>query len=77
MDISNVKIAIIGLGYVGLPLAIEYGKLYKVLGFDINTLRVKELTNGYDHTLEADLNGMKEAVAIRNRNPEIDRKSVV
>ena len=71
MDISNVKIAIIGLGYVGLPLAIEYGKLYKVLGFDINTLRVKELTNGYDHTLEADLNGMKEAVAIRNRNPEM------
>ena len=51
----NCKIAIIGLGYVGLPLAIEFGKKYKVLGFDINKLRVEELKTGKYHTLEADL----------------------
>ena len=46
------KIAIIGLGYVGLPLAVEFGKKYQVLGFDINALRVQELSNGTDRTLE-------------------------
>lgn len=56
------KIAIIGLGYVGLPLAIEFGKLYNTLGFDINTNRVEELKSGHDHTLEADLEGMKAAI---------------
>ncbi|MDD3478812.1 MAG: nucleotide sugar dehydrogenase [Paludibacteraceae bacterium] len=55
------KIAVIGLGYVGLPLAIEYGKKYRVLGFDINVDRVSELTRGEDRTLEADLEGMKQA----------------
>ena len=57
----NVKIAVVGLGYVGLPLAIEYGKKYRVLGFDINKERVAELGRGEDHTLEADLVGMKQA----------------
>lgn len=56
------KIAIIGLGYVGLPLAIEFGMLYNTLGFDINTGRVEELRSGYDHTLEANLEGMKAAM---------------
>ncbi len=55
------KIAIIGLGYVGLPLAIEFGKKYRVLGFDINASRVAELQEGKDHTLEANLKAMKEA----------------
>jgi len=63
------KIAIIGLGYVGLPLAIEFGKKYKVLGFDINQKRVEELQNGFDHTLEADLEGMLEATNIQKSNP--------
>ena len=49
---ENIKIAIIGLGYVGLPLAVEFGKKYSVLGFDINQLRIDELTNGYDRTQE-------------------------
>lgn len=52
MDLNNVKIAVIGLGYVGLPLAIEFGKKYVTIGFDINQRRVNELLNGYDHTLE-------------------------
>lgn len=55
------KIAVIGLGYVGLPLAIEYGKKYRVIGFDVNQARVAELERGEDHTLEADLVGMKQA----------------
>ena len=46
------KIAIIGLGYVGLPLAVEFGKVRPVLGFDINPERIQELQNGQDHTLE-------------------------
>lgn len=58
------KIAILGLGYVGLPLAIEFGKKYKVLGFDINTTRVEELKNGSDRTQEADLDGMKHAMSL-------------
>jgi UDP-N-acetyl-D-galactosamine dehydrogenase len=62
MDIKIVKIAVIGLGYVGLPLAIEFGKKYSVLGFDINKARVEELSNGKDRTKEADLLGMQEAV---------------
>ena len=49
---ENIKIAIIGLGYVGLPLAVEFGKKYSVLGFDINQTRVDELNNGYDRTQE-------------------------
>ncbi len=58
------SIAIIGLGYVGLPLAIEFGKKYKVLGFDINVSRVKELQSGKDRTQEADLEGMKQAMKV-------------
>ena len=49
---ENIKIAIIGLGYVGLPLAVEFGKKYSVLGFDINQTRINELTSGYDRTQE-------------------------
>ncbi len=46
------KIAVIGLGYVGLPLAAEFGKKRPVIGFDINEARIKELSNGFDRTLE-------------------------
>lgn len=48
----NKKLGIIGLGYVGLPLAVEFGKKYKTVGFDINQSRVQELGNGFDRTLE-------------------------
>lgn len=51
-DKENTKIAIIGLGYVGLPLAVEFGKKYQTIGFDINDTRVKELLSGIDATLE-------------------------
>lgn len=59
LDNSNVRIAIIGLGYVGLPLAIEFGKKYPVIGFDINKKRVNELQEGIDSTLEVDTKALK------------------
>ena len=49
---KNVKIAIVGLGYVGLPLAVEFGKKFKTIGFDINTKRILELNSKVDRTLE-------------------------
>jgi len=51
-SLENVKLGIIGLGYVGLPLAVEFGKKYPTMGFDINTKRVGELKQGHDFTLE-------------------------
>jgi UDP-N-acetyl-D-galactosamine dehydrogenase len=51
-SLKNVKLGIIGLGYVGLPLAVEFGKKYPTLGFDINIQRVDELKQGHDFTLE-------------------------
>jgi UDP-N-acetyl-D-galactosamine dehydrogenase len=53
------KIAVIGLGYVGLPLAVEFAKKYKTIGFDINRSRVKALKKGEDHTLEVASNDLK------------------
>lgn len=52
LNIDNIKIAVIGLGYVGLPLAVEFGKNHSVIGFDINAERISALTAGVDHTLE-------------------------
>ena len=62
------KIAIIGLGYVGLPLAIEFGKKFKVLGFDINQSRIEELHLLTDRTNEANLVEMKKAMEIAKTN---------
>jgi UDP-N-acetyl-D-galactosamine dehydrogenase len=53
-QLSESKIAIIGLGYVGLPLAVEFAKKFTVIGFDINNNRVDELNKGIDHTLEVE-----------------------
>jgi UDP-N-acetyl-D-galactosamine dehydrogenase len=58
------KIAIVGLGYVGLPLAIEFGKKYQVLGFDINCERIAELSKGEDITREADIEGLKTVISL-------------
>lgn len=54
MESKNYKIAVIGLGYVGLPLAVEFGKKFKVVGFDINQGRVNQLNGGHDATLEVE-----------------------
>jgi UDP-N-acetyl-D-galactosamine dehydrogenase len=66
---KNLRIAIIGLGYVGLPLAIEFSKKYKVLGYDINRKRIEELQQGKDHTLEADVESMVQSMKM-NRESE-------
>jgi UDP-N-acetyl-D-galactosamine dehydrogenase len=55
------KIAIIGLGYVGLPLAVAFSKKFKVMGFDINQERIQELKNGHDYTLEIEDNLLSSA----------------
>ena len=58
---SNSKIAVIGLGYVGLPLAVEFSKKYNVIGFDINAMRIQELQSGIDRTLELETSELKKA----------------
>ena len=62
MKIVDLKIAIIGLGYVGLPLAVAFSKKFKVVGFDINQQRIQELEKGHDHTLEVEDHLLSSAV---------------
>ena len=61
MELKDAKLAIIGLGYVGLPLAVEFSKKYPVVGFDINKKRIDELSNGDDFTLEVSREELAEA----------------
>jgi UDP-N-acetyl-D-galactosamine dehydrogenase len=63
--LSRRRIAVIGLGYVGLPLAVEFGKRYRTLGFDIDAARIKELAAGRDKTLEATREELESAVKLR------------
>jgi UDP-N-acetyl-D-galactosamine dehydrogenase len=56
---SGIKVGVIGLGYVGLPLAVEFGKKIDVIGFDINEARVEELKKGYDRTMEVETNELE------------------
>ena len=60
----NSKIAIIGLGYVGLPLAVEFGKVFETVGFDINKFRIKELLNGEDSTFELTSHELQESTML-------------
>ena len=64
LSIADLKIAVIGLGYVGLPLAVEFGKKLPVIGFDIHTKRIEELKDGQDHTLEVSADELKQAVQL-------------
>lgn len=59
--LANIRLAIIGQGYVGLPLAVEFGKKYPTIGFDINQQRVEELRQGIDKTLEVESEELKNA----------------
>tara|TARA_B110000879_G_scaffold169222_1_gene219093 strand:+ start:424 stop:1701 length:1278 start_codon:yes stop_codon:yes gene_type:complete len=61
---EDTKIAIVGLGYVGLPLAVEFGKLFTTIGFDINKFRVKELLDGTDITLEVEAGQIIDSVGL-------------
>lgn len=64
LNLKNARLAIIGLGYVGLPLAVEFGKKFPVMGFDINQERVDELANGLDSTLEVSSEELREATGL-------------
>lgn len=64
-DLNNIKIAIIGLGYVGLPLAVEFGKKYKTIGFDINLSRIDELKSGYDRTRETSREDLDSSIYLQ------------
>lgn len=65
MQVKDIKLAVIGLGYVGLPLAVEFGKKRPVIGFDINVARIAELNAGQDHTLEVEPEELKQASHLR------------
>ena len=71
---KNMKIAVIGLGYVGMPLAVEFSKKYPVVGFDINEARVKELQGGSDRTREIDSSSLKEVLSLSDTNHAIGLK---
>ena len=70
------KIAVIGLGYVGLPLAVEFAKQYPTVGFDINGSRVDELMNGYDRTLEVEDEDLKQVIASDSISTESNGKGL-
>ena len=70
----STKISIIGLGYVGLPLAIEFSKKYKVTGFDINDQRIKELKSGHDRTLEVNSNDLENLENLNFTSDILDAK---
>ena len=64
-QLEDTRIAIVGLGYVGLPLAVEFGRRYDTVGFDIRAARVEELRAGHDHTLEVDAAELAAATRLR------------
>ncbi|MGD8569750.1 MAG: Vi polysaccharide biosynthesis UDP-N-acetylglucosamine C-6 dehydrogenase TviB [Gammaproteobacteria bacterium] len=64
-DLATTKIGVVGLGYVGLPLAVEFGKHYETVGLDINAKRIGELNNHIDSTLEVEPEELKQATKIR------------
>lgn len=65
MHQNNKTICVVGLGYVGLPLAVEFGKKFDTIGLDINQQRINELNTHYDRTLEVDEAGLKSASKLR------------
>jgi UDP-N-acetyl-D-galactosamine dehydrogenase len=74
MKNNNHKISVIGLGYVGLPLAVEFGKKYKVVGYDINESRIAELKNGIDRTNETTKSQLDESVYLNLSSEEVELK---
>ena len=71
----KTKIAVIGLGYVGLPLAVEFAKKFQVVGFDINQRRIDELSKGHDHTLEVDDNNLKLVIHYDTQNAKRETRN--
>ena len=75
-DLKNKNIAIVGLGYVGLPLAVEFGKNYSVVGFDIHQERIEELRNSIDKTQEVNPDEINEAQGLKFTNRLEDLKGL-
>ncbi len=75
MTLTHYKIAVVGLGYVGLPLAVEFGKHYQTMGFDLKAKRVIELQNGFDHTYEVSTEELKNAQYLTYTSDVNDLKS--
>ncbi len=71
---KDVKLAVIGLGYVGLPLALEFAKKKEVIGYDIDRKRIKELNNGFDQNFEFNKKQLKSSKKIRFSNNQNDLK---
>ena len=76
MNKKDYRIAIIGQGYVGLPLAIEFAMHFPVIGFDINCSRIEELNRGEDHTKEADLEKLENVLQLAKDNQENDMHTI-
>ena len=74
-EFANLKLAIIGLGYVGLPLAVEFGKKRTVVGFDISARRIAELRAGKDHTLETETSELRAAKHLIFSTESVDLRS--
>jgi UDP-N-acetyl-D-galactosamine dehydrogenase len=71
INLENTRLGIIGLGYVGLPLAVEFGKHFPTLGLDVNEVRVRELRSGYDGTREVESELLNQASRLRyTSNPQ-------
>lgn len=68
LALSDIRLGVIGLGYVGLPLAVEFGKHYPTIGFDINVSRITELREGYDRNLEVNEVELAEAIQLNYTN---------
>jgi UDP-N-acetyl-D-galactosamine dehydrogenase len=75
MKMNNVKIGVVGMGYVGLPLAVEFGKKYLTIGFDINQQRIEELKTGKDRTLEISDLELNKAINLRYSYTEKELES--
>ena len=71
--LANAKIGVVGLGYVGLPLAVEFGRKLPVVGFDIDEARIASLRRGHDHTLETD---SSELAAAKHLSFSVDREDL-
>lgn len=73
--VENCRIGILGLGYVGLPLAVEFGKQFDTVGFDVNAVRVAALRNGLDSTLESAPDEIRQATRLAFTNDNLDLQS--
>ena len=77
MRISNHKIAIIGLGYVGLPLAVEFAKKYPVIGFDIDIQRIAQISMGEDKTLGIKNHDLKKVLLRLGKNQPHEKSGLI